>query len=73
MTIGLEKDEGSVMPEECNVQDAATADRREVLRRFGTYAAYTAPGMMVLLGSRQAGAMSSSNGSSKNRAAGFSG
>ncbi len=28
-------------------------ERREVLQRFGTYAAYTAPAMMVLLSSRQ--------------------
>ncbi len=36
-------------------EDAATKglERREVLQRFGTYAAYTAPAMMVLLSSRQ--------------------
>ncbi len=28
-------------------------ERREVLQRFGSYAAYTAPAMMVLLSSRQ--------------------
>lgn len=32
-------------------------ERREVLRRFGVYAACTAPAMTVLLASRQAGAM----------------
>ncbi|HFD16275.1 MAG TPA: hypothetical protein ENJ38_08230 [Rhodospirillales bacterium] len=36
-------------------EDAASRhlERREVLRRFGSYAAYTAPAMMVLLSSRQ--------------------
>ncbi len=33
--------------------------RREALRRFGAYAAYTAPAMTVLLASRQGHAMGS--------------
>lgn len=39
------------------VADATpTVERREVLRRFGVYAAVTAPAMTVLLASRQSAA-----------------
>ncbi len=36
--------------------DLRDSQRREVLRRFGRYAACTAPAMMVLLSSRQSSA-----------------
>ncbi len=52
-------------------------ERREVLRRFGTYAACTAPAMMVLLSSRQGQAGSffkkGGDGSDGGGSLGFSG
>ena len=33
--------------------DAAAVERREMLRRFGKFAAFTAPAMTVLMASRQ--------------------
>ena len=67
MMTEQEKEDGIVTPEADTAQDGVNADRRAVLRRFGTYAAYTAPGMMVLLGSRKAGAMSLLHGSDNGR------
>lgn len=46
--------------------------RRETLRRFGGYAAYTAPAMTVLLASRQGHAMGSKHSKKGGGGGGFS-
>jgi uncharacterized membrane protein YgcG len=56
--------------------DEAPMERREVLRRFGIYAAVTAPAMTVLLASRQSEAMGSKrsgNGGGKSSGGGGGG
>lgn len=58
---GIDKQSAETLPTSA-AGDDARLERREVLRRFGVYAAVTAPAMTVLLASRQSEAMGSRRG-----------
>ena len=53
MTDDLDNDCGSHTNRDGGKDPAPSVERREALRRFGIYAACTAPAMTVLLASRQ--------------------
>src|SRR4051794_41132684 len=69
MRANTEREEGDVAAAPGKVETGASVERRELLRRFGVYAAVTAPAMTVLLASRQ----SQAGGFSRNGHANHSG
>ncbi|MGE3292312.1 MAG: hypothetical protein AB7O95_13110 [Geminicoccaceae bacterium] len=57
----------SQVPESVGSHEGGNVERREALRRFGVYAACTAPAMTVLLASRQSAAGSFFNNGDAHR------
>jgi hypothetical protein len=69
MRANTEHEQADVAAAPGKVETGASVERRELLRRFGVYAAVTAPAMTVLLASRQ----SQAGGFSRNGHANHSG
>ena len=67
MSANPERAQADAAPTPVKAETGASVERRELLRRFGVYAAVTAPAMTVLLASRQSEAGGFSRNGNSNR------